>query len=114
MYRKLNLKSMVWHKPDLELEWDPATGGLRGRDAPSVRALIGMAMQAGEVVTHPMPTSYDIHDPLHEPRDMALVLGQYWELPPDLAAALPAADNDETPGILEGEDGKEIRITPIH
>lgn len=114
MYRKLNLKSMVWHKPDIEIEWNPATGVLRGRDAPSVRVLIGMAMKAGEVVTHPMPTSYDIHDPLHELRDMALVLGQYWELPPDLAAELPATGNDEAPGMLEGEDGKEIRITPIH
>jgi len=114
MYRKLTLKSLVWHKPDLDLEWDAEAGALRGRDAPDVRELIDQAVHAGEIVTHPMPTSYDIHDPLHDLRDMALVLGQYWELPSDLADALPAAGAEEDPGIMEGEDGKEIRISPIH
>lgn len=75
----------------IEFKWDPETGELAGRDAGRVEELIAEANQAGLVTGDPYPTPYAIEDPHRIPRDMALVLGQYWRLPEELRRAYPAA-----------------------
>ena len=109
MFRKLALKSSVWHKPDIEFEWDPDARAVRGRDASIVLDLALDAVRAGEVVSHPFPTAYVTHNPLKNPSEMAAVLGQYWVLPADLVALLPKQEEDEAPTLTDA-DGK---ITPV-
>lgn len=113
MFRKLKLKSSVWHKPDIEFEWDPDARAVRGRDASIVLDLALDAVKAGEVVSHPFPTAYVIQNPLKNPSEMAAVLGQYWALPADLVALLPKQEEDEAPTLTDS-DGNPVRIEILH
>lgn len=87
---------------DGTLTWDSQSGALGGTLAGQVRALCVAAADAGHVVTDPQPTHYDVIDPLHEPRDMALVLSQLWRLPDEVVAFLPgpAAAADASVALL--------------
>lgn len=80
---------------DGTLTWDSQSGTLGGTLAEQVRALCVAAADDGHVVTDPQPTQYAVIDPLHEPRDMALVLSQLWRLPAALAEFLPSVPEAE-------------------
>lgn len=111
MFRNYALKSAVWHKPDIEFEWDPETRSVRGRDANMVIDVALVAKRQGDVVSHPYPTVYETRDPLRNPGEMAAVLGQYWQLTPDLSSELPVYEDDgESEPIVIERDGKKIVI----
>lgn len=95
MFRNYKLLPSVWHETELDFEWNPETGEVRGRDAGRVTVLARQAADEGSVVGHPYPTSYEIKDPLHRPNEMAVVLGQFWKLPVDLALAYPKPEEDD-------------------
>ncbi len=115
MYRKLTLKSSVWHQKDISFEWEPDSRSIRGDDADIVIKLALAAKQQGEVVSHPYPTVYEIKDPLANIAEMAVVLGQYWQLPKDLVDALPKCSSDENDAaFMLGPDGKKIVIDVLN
>lgn len=97
MFREYRLSPWTPAGRELVFEWDADAGQLRGRDAAEVEQLISDATFAGEIVGDPHPTVYEINDPHHNAGEFALVLAQFWKLPPDLAAAYPKAPADETP-----------------
>lgn len=103
MFRKLALKSAVWHEPDLEFEWDPEAGAVRGRDADKVLEMAQAALDHGEVTSHPHPTGYDITDPIRKPRELAAILGRFWILPEDLAALLQPEPEPDAGEIFDVE-----------
>lgn len=85
----------------LEFDWDPVTGALTGRDAALVQVLADRAKRDGYCTGHPHPTPYTISDPLHRREELAVVLGNLWQLDPDLAAAYPRpAPADLPPGAI--------------
>lgn len=73
------------------LNWNPDTGELSGPMAETVSTLIDRALRRGGVTTHPYPTFYEVHDPLHNVRDFALVLSQFWKVPAELRENIPVA-----------------------
>jgi hypothetical protein len=83
--------------PDLVFEWDSETGQVWGQDAEEVRQAALSAQRAGYAMGHPQPTPYAISDPLRRPGELAVVLGNLWKLPADLADAYPKPPADETP-----------------
>lgn len=107
MYRKYTLAPSVWHESALEFEWDPDTGGVRGKDAGRVLTVAQRAKDEGEVQGHPYPTTYQITNPLRDPSEMAVVLGQYWKLPADLALAYPKPEVDDDIVYRIDENGVE-------
>lgn len=113
MYRKFNLKSNVWHKPDVEFEIDLDAGELQGNDADLVRMVLKDAMQGHEIISHPYPTAYEITDPFKSLPDLAIVLGQYWMLDDALQAALPMEEDDE-PATITDENGQDIQLQILH
>jgi hypothetical protein len=107
MFRKLALKSSVWHKPDIAFEWDPDARQVRGADAQLVLEHVLDAVKAGAVTSHPYPTTYPVTNPLSEPREMAAVLGQYWILPEWLAAALPQPEPED---VIEPTQNPDLKF----
>lgn len=107
MYRKLALKSSVWHQPDISFEWDPEARKVQGQDSQRVLELILDAVKAGEVTSHPYPTTYRISNPLGEPAEMAAVLGQYWVLPEWLVAALPQFHEEDA---IDPEQNSDLKF----
>lgn len=107
MYHSYKLDPNVWHAKPIEFEWDAAAGALRGKDAAQLVEMIDQALAAGEIVGHPYPTSFKIEDPYHRSAEMAVILGQYWKLPADLAAAYPKAEDDDDLIYEVGTDGVE-------
>lgn len=97
MFRKFVLKPLTLHDPELEFEWDIDSGIVRGRDAEKVREIVTEANRAGTVTGHPYPTVFPVTDPLRNASEFALVLGQYWKLPEDLARAYPKPPVDNAP-----------------
>jgi hypothetical protein len=89
MFRSFSLQPVTIHDQPLQFSWDPNTGELGGEGAEQVIALCRAAVKEGQVVSHPHPTTYDIHDPLHRVSEMAVVLGQYWRLEGELQKAHP-------------------------
>jgi hypothetical protein len=114
MFRKFNLKATVWHKQDLEFEWDPESRAVRGRDAQLVKEVVLDAVKEGSIVSHPYPTSYEIKNPLKNLSEMALVLGQFWKLPEELAKSLPGGQADDEKPVLLDANGKETPIQILH
>lgn len=111
MFHKYILQPLDRRDEAIEFEWDPEAGLLRGKDADHLHAMINNATASGTVVSHPMPTSYDIKDPLHFLSEMAVLLGQRWRLPEDLAAAHPTPEEDEPFAIYDiAEDGTETLL----
>lgn len=106
MYHKHTLKPAVWHVNELEFEFDPDAAAVRGRDAGKILQLVDAAVKEGIVTGHPYPTSYEIKDPLHNLPEMAVLLGAYWRLDDELAAAYPKPDEDDLVYEID-PDGKE-------
>jgi hypothetical protein len=113
MYRKLALKSSVWHQADLNFEWDPEARKVQGPDAQRVLELVLDAVKAGEVTSHPYPTTYRISNPLADPKDMAAVLGQFWILPGWLLEALPQPPEEEAIEPQQNPDQK-FQVQILH
>ncbi len=98
MFRKYHLKPLTVHETDLEFEWDPESGAVRGRDAARVLELAAEGKTRGDITGDPYPTVHLIRDPLKSEAEMAVVLGRCWHLPETLQAAYPpppAADLPE-------------------
>src|SRR5690606_25024833 len=81
--------------PDGTVIWDPETGDLSGPLADEVRALAGAARRVCCIVSHPMPSTYEITDPLRDRRQMAAVLSQWWRVPEALAGERGATEEVE-------------------
>lgn len=113
MFRKYTLQPAVWHQKPLEFEWDANSGEVKGDGAEKLLALVAAAIKGGYVVGHPYPTSFDINDPLHSEKEMAVLLGNEWILSEDLAAAYPQVDEEEIPVLID-ETGNARQIEPIH
>ncbi|MFA6971648.1 MAG: hypothetical protein WC208_09645 [Gallionella sp.] len=113
MFHKYTLKPAVWHQQPLVFEWDAATGEIRGPDADKVLGMIASAIKEGSMTGHPYPTSYEITDPLHRPAEMAVLLGQYWILPDDLASAYPNPGTDDERSFIADENGVEHDISDM-
>ncbi len=100
MFRSYSLQPVTAHDGPLDFEWDPETGELRGRNAALVASICRQAIKEGWVTGHPYPTEHVITDPQRHPSEMAVVLGQYWQLEGDLKAAYPTvADEPEVEGV---------------
>jgi len=80
----------------LEFAWDPETGEVRGPDADYVRAVAAEGLHNGVATGYPYPTVYPITDPLRKPGELAVLLGNLWLLPGELAEAypVPPPEND--------------------
>jgi hypothetical protein len=89
MFRRYILQPVKVHDEVLDFEWDPDSGELAGRDAEIVRNMCRHALRAGYIHGHPYPTAFDITNPLHMSAEMAVVLGQFWQLDGDLGEAYP-------------------------
>jgi hypothetical protein len=100
MFHKYTLQPLTVHDGPLEFEWDADSGELRGRDADQVRAMAAEAARMGTQVGHPMPTTHDTSDPLHNPAHMAVVLGHFWQVSGDLADAYPLIEYEDLPGVV--------------
>ena len=107
MFHKYNLKPAVWHQNPLEFEWNAESGEVRGPDADKVLGLVASAMKEGSLIGHPYPTSFEISDPLHNAGEMAVLLGNDWMLPDDLASAYPKTTDDEDVPVFFDEQGVE-------
>ena len=95
MFRSYQLQPITAHNTPISFEWDAQSGRLRGNDADLVAKLAQDAKASGEIIGHPYPTSFQMTDPLHLPSELAVVLGNYWKLPPDLADAYPQTETDD-------------------
>jgi len=103
MFRSYHLLPISKQESPISFEWNSKTGGVRGPSAALVIDMARKASRAGEVVGHPYPTPHIITDPLRTPSEMAVVLGNKWHLPPDLAAVYPEAEDEDTTD--DGDDG---------
>lgn len=106
MFRNYVLAPAVWHAQPIEFDWDIDRGELRGRDAQHLNELIAKIVAHGEFVSHPYPTSYKITNPLRRLDEMAVILGWYWKLSDDLAAAYPKTEEDDLIYEID-KDGRE-------
>jgi len=79
----------------IDFDIDFETGDVGGRDAAHVVSLCEAAMAEGYVVGHPYPTSYDITNPFINIQELAVVLGQHWQLDGKLIDAYPKVESDE-------------------
>ena len=79
----------------LVFDWDPETGAVRGPGADYVRTLVSGVLKSGVAMGHPYPTAYPISDPLRRPAELAVLLGNRYHLPVELARAYPKAPDDE-------------------
>ena len=78
----------------LDFYWDEETGEVFGKSAQKVSK---WAEKAGEMIlVNPIPSSYQLSDaPLKNKRDLAALLGMWYELPDWLADEYPRIDEDE-------------------
>lgn len=82
----------------LRLVWDSDAGTLQGADATVVDQLVrAYAGKPWGIPSRYPPESWLVTDPLHDPRDMALLLGSRFTLPPELEALYPAFDGADLP-----------------
>lgn len=79
----------------LDFDIDFETGIVGGRDAARIVKLCEAAIEDGYVVGHPYPTSYDITNPFINIQELAVVLGQHWQLDGKLIDAYPKVESDE-------------------
>ena len=94
------LKGLGHHGGVARIGWDAETGMIDGPDAQAVLAIVAAAMQRGTVMGDPYPTVYDVDDPLHDYRDMALVPGQWFVLPTELQDACPTGIDNLPDGAV--------------
>jgi len=95
MFQSYYLQPIAKQGNPISFEWNPKTGGVRGPSAALIIEMAKKARRAGEVVGRPYPTSYPMTDPLRHPSELAVVLGNHWQLPPDLAAAYPDVESED-------------------
>lgn len=77
----------------LQFSWDSESGTVSGRDVDRVLSLV--KLHKGDVAPHRMqPENWPINDPLHDPVEMAALLGYYWVLPPELEQFYPIIEDD--------------------
>lgn len=98
MFRSYRLKPQTEHEVELVFEWDPESGELRGPGADVVRNMCERALQIGHVNGHPYPTPFSIEDPLRRPAEMAVLLGQFWQLDAELQQEYPKVERDTAAG----------------
>jgi hypothetical protein len=87
--------SLYHHLPgeSLSFTWDSDTGELSGPDSHRVQRLLALA--DGKATLPGGWPEMDAPDPLHTPASFALIMAGYgYELPPELAAALPEMVDD--------------------
>ena len=84
---------------NLDFYWDEETGEVSGKSAQKVRK---WAEKAGEMILiNPIPSSYQLSDaPLKSKRDLAALLGMWYELPAWLAAEYPRVEDDAQEGAV--------------
>lgn len=115
MFRSYRLQPVTVHDAVLVFAWNPETGEVTGAGAPLVLELANSAQQQGTTLGHPYPTVFDIKDPLHSLPEIAVLLGNRWQLAPDLQAAYPVEEGDDL--LLEIDaDGNErpSEFQPLH
>ncbi len=86
---EIDAKPAVWWAKRLRFTWDSDAGTLEGPDAARVEQLVRDALLVGAVQGHPAPRWIPVHDPLHDPADMAALIGEHHVLPKELAARYP-------------------------
>jgi|GEM_PF-5917143 len=75
-------------RDDGRVDWDRERGELRGRGAETLSRSIEAALAAGRVRFGGL-SAIPVSDPLHDPRDMAVVVAASWQLPAALQADFP-------------------------
>ena len=96
MFRSYTLRPADGEGEPLVFEWDAEAGLIRGPGADYVRTLVAGVIKAGVAMGHPYPTPYVIKDPLRRAGEMAVLLGNTWHLPAELARMYPRAPDDES------------------
>lgn len=104
MFRSYNLQPTTVHSKPIAFEWNPETGEVRGEAAALVKNLAELARRSGEVIGHPYPTAHTVSNPLHSASELAVVLGNDWVLPADLAAAYPQVETDDLITEIDEDD----------
>ena len=95
MFRNYHLQPITKQGSSITFEWNSKTGGVRGPSAALVIEMAKKARRAGEIIGQPYPTPHVITDPLRDLSELAVVLGNHWQLTPDLADAYPLAETEE-------------------
>jgi hypothetical protein len=83
------------------IDWDPERGTIDGPAADQVRELLEIF--GGRSVHFGSAATFDVPDPLHSRRDMALLLAVAWRVPEELMNDLPpmpATPDDLAPGVV--------------
>lgn len=95
----------------LKFSWDSESGTVSGPDAGRVRAMVAEhARYPNSTAPHRMePECWPITDPLHDPVEMAALLGYYWVLPSELEKFYPIIEDDTPEG--RGQLMAGVRIT---
>jgi len=94
------------------IQWDPVSGVVSGPAAEQVRRLVKQSLADGDVCTDPIPTCYDITDPLHSRRDMALVLSLVWKIPTELQPDFPEPPPE--PELTGDPSIPELKVTILN
>lgn len=83
----------------LRFAWDSDTGAVTGPDAETVQAIVDA--YGGHSVPHrQQPGDWPVNDPLHDPMEMAALLGYWWHLPPELEAVYPYIPDNTPQGAV--------------
>jgi hypothetical protein len=90
MLKAYRCKPIVAWATVLEFEWDAEDGRMIGLGADTLKMIIGFSK--GSLMIHPYPTMYELsQNPFKSKRDMAAIIGLFWELPDDLRAHYPVS-----------------------
>lgn|GEM_PF-2402041 len=79
---------------------------MSGPDAAAVEAIARQAVKDGTVPLHPEPGSYPVRDPLRNRREFAVLLGYWWQPPPELERYYPTLEEDGAASPI-ADDGTE-------
>ena len=84
---------------ELDFYWDEEAGEVCGKSAKMVKK---WAEKAGEaILVNPIPSSYQLsREPLKKKRDLAALLGMWYELPAWLAVEYPRIEDDAQEGAV--------------
>lgn len=115
MFKSYCLQPITKRGSPICFEWNQKTGEIRGPSAALVIEMSGMALRADQVLGHPYPTPHAMANPLRNASELAVVLGNDWILPPDLAAVYPQFEDDD-PVVEIDENGceKPSGIEPLY
>jgi len=79
---------------------------LSGPDAAAVEAIARQAVKDGTVPLHPESGSYPVRDPFRNRREFAVLLGYWWQPPPELERYYPTLEEDGAASAI-ADDGTE-------